>query len=165
MGRSLSTSLSPPQPTLKDNHSTATMATTTDSSTLAPSVNNEVGGSGEKGYLDNSRPVSPNLDSEKRPITPTTEGERAMNTDAGSEGGSEGSEDETQYPGPIALTLITIALSLAVFLVALVGFVIQHTPLFLRSCPNAVRANMRFQHRIKPLLPLLFLKLRISLGL
>lgn len=124
MGRSVSTSLSPPQSALKESHSTATMATTTDSSTLAPSVNNDMG-TGEKGFLDNSRPVSPNLDSEKRPITPTMEGGRDMKTDAGSEGGSEGSEDEIQYPGPVALTLITIALSLAVFLVALVGFVIQ----------------------------------------
>ncbi|CUS13800.1 unnamed protein product [Tuber aestivum] len=95
------------------------MATTTDSSTLALSVNNDVGGTGEKGFRDNSRPVSPHLDSEKRPVTPTTDAEKAVNPDAGSEGGSEGSEDETQYPGPVALTLITTALSLAVFLVAL----------------------------------------------
>ncbi|PWW76253.1 MFS general substrate transporter [Tuber magnatum] len=95
------------------------MATTTDSSTLAPSVNNDVGGTGEKGFLDSPRPVSPILDSEKRPVTPTTGAEKAVNPDAGSEGGSEGSEDGTQYPDTIALTLITTALSLAVFLVAL----------------------------------------------
>jgi len=34
---------------------------------------------------------------------------------------SEGGEDETQYPGPVALALISLALCLAVFLVALVS--------------------------------------------
>lgn len=84
---------------LKKNNSSATMVTTTDGSTLAPSV---VGDLSEK--------IGTEVDGE--PIT-SRSSQTAEDADL---------EDTSGYPGPLALGLITMALCLAVFLVALVSF-------------------------------------------
>lgn len=123
MSESASTGLNP-QPTLKKNKSTGTMATTNDSSTLAPSVGNTED-LGEKSHMGSSpvgsRPPSPNAETagiEKAVADLPTESQ-----EKGEVNPEGGEDDEIEYPGPLALTLITIALSLAVFLVALVGAV------------------------------------------
>lgn len=84
---------------LKKNNSSATMATTTDTSTLTPSV---VGDLSEK--------IGADAEVEGEPDT-----SRSSETD-------EDAEESIDYPKPLALGLITMALSLAVFLVALVSF-------------------------------------------
>lgn len=110
-----SSGLDAPQPNLKKNHSSATMAT--DTSTLALSV---VDNLNEKslGSESASRAVSP-IDIESEKIA-AAEGEADVKSN-GSDSG-EYTEDGATYPGPLALGLITMALSLAVFLVALVSF-------------------------------------------
>lgn len=100
-----------PQPNLKKNHSSATMATTTDSSTLAPSV---VENLNEKS-LNNSQSAS-------RAVSPIDQEDEKAGADTKSNEDSELAEDGSTYPAPFALGLITMALCLAVFLVALVGF-------------------------------------------
>lgn len=102
------TALEPPsQADLKKNHSSLTM---TDSSTLAPSTFDNLN---EKS-LSNSRAQSP-IDGEKMDDVEvedqTKEGEEQE--------GEKKEEQEHEYPGPVALGLITLALCLAVFLVAL----------------------------------------------
>lgn len=106
--------LEAPQPTLKKNHSSATMATTTDSSTLAPSVVDNMEKSNEKS-LNNSQAASRS----ESPIELEDEKASEAGVDTPSGSGRE-SEDESNYPKPLALGLITMALCLAVFLVALV---------------------------------------------
>lgn len=97
----------PSQPELKKNHSSLTM---TDSSTLAPSTFDNLN---EKS-LSNSRAVSP-TDGEKMDDIEVEDRAKEGKKDTG-----EFTEDGQNYPGPVALSLITMALCLAVFLVALV---------------------------------------------
>lgn len=101
----------PSQADLKKNHSSLTM---TDSSTLAPSTFDNLN---EKS-LSNSRAASP-TDGEKMD---DIEVEDKAKEGEGGEKGDDGEymEDGQKYPGPVALGLITLALCLAVFLVALV---------------------------------------------
>lgn len=91
---------------LKKNNSSATMATTTDSSTLTPSVVGDL--------------------NEKSGVGAAIEGEGKLGTSKSSETG-EGAGDSVDYPNPLALGLITMALSLAVFLVALVSFFVSYS--------------------------------------
>lgn len=84
------------------------MATTTDGSTLAPSV---VGDLSEKIGVE----VEVEVEGEGQPGT-----SKSSETD-------EDTVDPADYPKPLALGLITMALSLAVFLVALVSF-LSHIP-------------------------------------
>lgn len=83
----------------------------TDSSTLTPSTFDNLN---EKS-LSNSRAVSPTekMDDIEVEDKAKEEGEKKKDT-------GEFTEDGQQYPGPVALGLITLALCLAVFLVALV---------------------------------------------
>lgn len=94
------------KPGLKKNNSSATMATTTDGSTLTPSVVGDL--------------------SEKIGVDVEVEGEGQPGTSNSSET-DEDAVDPADYPKPLALGLITMALSLAVFLVALVSF-LSHIP-------------------------------------
>jgi hypothetical protein len=111
MSENNSAGLFAPQPALKKNQSSATMTTTTDSSTLAPSVDN----------MDNTREKSLNdHTTEPVPRSPTPDLNEKLENAENADNNSDGSEDESNYPGPLALSLITMALSLAVFLVALV---------------------------------------------
>ncbi|KAL0633538.1 hypothetical protein Q9L58_007570 [Maublancomyces gigas] len=92
---------------LKKNNSSATMATSTDSSTLAPSV---VGDLSEK--------IGAGVDAEVDDEPATSESSQT----------GDDVEDTSGYPKPLALGLITMALCLAVFLVALVSFFLSHVP-------------------------------------